>query len=158
MELTFEYEGCDVKRAANTWDAVIRLMEMHERGVHGGGKDERKEKKIEEREKKEEKVDKKRQEKRPQAKLPKFEEAETREEFKRKKNEFHTYATRTELKTEEIAEDLYSAMSTPLKRRLLASSKMKSVWKKTDPKVILEEMERVCLPPLNLVVEPQQFK
>ena len=38
MELICEYEGCDVKRAANTWDAIIRLMEMHERGVHGGGR------------------------------------------------------------------------------------------------------------------------
>ena len=57
-----------------------------------------------------------------------------------------------------MAEDLYSALSTPLKRRMLASSKIKSEWKKTDPKVILEEMEKVCLPPLNSVVERQQFR
>ena len=90
-----------------------------------------------------------------QAELPKFEEVETREEFRSKTNEFHTYATRTNLNTEEIAEDLYSALSTPLQRRMLASSKIKSAWKKTHSKLILEEMEKVCLPPLNLVVEHQ---
>ena len=79
--------------------------------------------------------------------IPKFEEAETREEFKRKKNEFHMYAARTELKDEEIAEDLYSALSTPFKRRMLASSKIKPKWNQTNPTIILEEMERVCLPP-----------
>ena len=46
-------------------------------------------------------------EKRAEAKLPMFEEVETREEFRKKTKEFHTYATRTELKTEERAEDLY---------------------------------------------------
>ena len=46
---------------------------------------------------------------------------------------------------EEIAEDLYVAMLTPLKRKLLASSKIKFTWKKTDPKIIMEEME--SLPP-----------
>ena len=97
--------------------------------------------------------DKQRQEKRQIAKIPKFEEAETREEFKRKKNEFQTYSTRTKLKDEEMAEDLYAAMSTPLKRRMLASSKIKPKWNQTDPLIILEEMERVCLPPINLVVE-----
>ena len=83
---------------------------------------------------------------------------ETREEFRRKAQEFQTYATRTNLKTEEQAEDLYAALSTPLKRRLLASSRINKVWKKTDPKVIIEEMEKVCLPPLNLVVERQEFR
>ena len=128
-------------------------MELHDRGKHGGKKEEKREKKEEDVEKREEKGERRRQEKRTQAKLPKFEEAETKEEFRRKTDEFHTYATRTELKTEEMAEDLYSALSTPLKRRMLASSKIKSQWKKTDPKVIFEEMEKVCLPPLNLLVE-----
>ena len=137
---------------------AIGLMELHERAVHGYGR-KKEEKEGERKEKKEEeKLDKQRQEKRAIAKIPKFEEAETREEFKRKTDEFQTYATRTKLKEEEIAEDLYSAMSTPLKRRMLASSKIKPKWKETNPTVILEEMERVCLPPINLVVERQQFK
>ena len=54
MELNCEYEGCDVKRGADSWDTGIRLMEMHERGVHGGGKDEKKEEKKEKKEEKEE--------------------------------------------------------------------------------------------------------
>ena len=40
-------------------------------------------------------------------KLPKFLEAETREEFKRKMAEFQSYADRTNLEAEEIADDLY---------------------------------------------------
>ena len=83
---------------------------------------------------------------------------ETREEFRRKTQEFYTYATRTNLKTEEQAEDLYSALTTPLKRRLLASSRIDKVWKKTNPKVIIEKMEKICLPPINLVVERQEFR
>ena len=147
-----ECEGCTVEMTTNSWDATAKLMEMHERAVHGVGM------KIEKdsedrREKQEEKKDKKRHEKRAQAKLPKFEDSETREEFRRKVNEFDTYSDRTDLTKEEKADDLYIAMSTPLKKKLLASSRVdKTSWKKTDPKVILEEMERVCLPQLNLVV------
>ena len=69
-----------------------------------------------------ERGEKKRQEKR--AKLPLFEEVEMREEFRRKNNEFYTYASRTNLEPEEQAEDLYSALTTPLKRRLFASSRI----------------------------------
>ena len=95
---------------------------------------------------------KKRTEKRAQAKLPLFEEVETREEFTRKSNEFFTYASRTSLEPEEQAEDLYSALSTSLRRRILASPRINKVWRKTDPMVIMEEMEKICLPPINLVV------
>ena len=102
-------------------------------------------------------MEKKRQEKRAQAKLPLFEEVETREEFRRKTNEFYTYASRTNLEPEEQAEDLYSALTTPLKRRILASSRINKEWRKTDPKVIIEEMEKICLPPINLVVKRQEF-
>ena len=94
----------------------------------------------------------------PRQNFPKFEESETREEFRRKINEFQSYSERTKLIGEEIADDLYIAMSTPLKKKLLASSKVnKTSWKKTNPKVIMEETERVCLPQLNLVVECQQL-
>ena len=53
---------------------------------------------------------------------------------------------------------LYAALTTPLKRSLLASSRINKVWKKTDPEVIIEELVKVCLPPLNLVVERQEFR
>ena len=109
VEISCEYDGCDVKKEAEVLDAAIRLMEMHERGAH-----KRKDEKEEE---------KKCQEKRAQVKLPKFEETEMREEFRRKQNEFTSYSERTKLVGEEIA-DLYAAMSTPLKRKLLASSKV----------------------------------
>ena len=98
-------------------------MEMHERAIHRVGK-------------KDEKKEKKRREKRAQIKLPKFEDNERREEFLRKQNEFISYSERTELVGEEITDDLYVAMSTSLKRKLLASSKVnKTSWKKTNPKV-----------------------
>ena len=64
---------------------------------------------------------------------------------------------RTALESEEQAEDLYEAMSTTLRRRILASPAVDKVWRKTDPKVIITEMEKICLPPINLVVERQEF-
>ena len=81
-------------------------------------------------------------------------ETETREEFRWKTAEFTSYSDRTELGPEEKADDLYVACGTPLKRKLLASSKVNKLsWKKTDPKVIVAEMERICLPQLNVVME-----
>ena len=38
------------------------------------------------------------------------------------------------------------------------SPRINKVWRKTDPKVILEEMEKICLPPINLVVERKEFR
>ena len=67
VELVCEYKDCNVKKTAESTDAAIRLMELHERGVHGGGTVQKEEKKKEEKE--EEKVDRKRQEKRAQAKI-----------------------------------------------------------------------------------------
>ena len=144
MELPCSWADCEFAAKADSWDNSICVMELHERGKHGVFGVPPKEEKEDDR--REDKGERKRQEKRAQAKLPMFEEVETREEFRRKTQEFHTYATRTDLKTEEMAEDLYSALSTPLKRRMLASSKIKSEWKKTDPKVILEEMEGLSSP------------
>ena len=143
----------------DNWTNNIKAMELHERGKHGVKMAPVAQPKEEQgNDAQEEKGDKKRQEKRAQAKLPLFEEVETREEFRRKTQEFYTYATRTNLKIEEQAEDLYSALTTSLKRRLLVSSRIDKVWKKTDPKVIIEEMEKVCLLPLNLGVERQEFR
>ena len=149
-ELKCEYRGCEEKRSAKDLETALRLIEMHERSTHM----------VKEEVKKEEKRDeKKKQEKRAQAKLAKFLETETREEFRRKTNEFHSYSARTNLETQEIADNLYIACNTPLKRRLIASSRInKQTWNKTDPKNIMEEMERICLPKLNVIVKRQQFK
>ena len=122
-------------------------MEMHKIAVHTK-KEEVKETKK-----------KGRKNKRAEAKPPKFLEREMREEFRRKQAEFKSYSERTSLEGEKIADDLYLACEMPLKRRLLASSKINNEsFKKTDPEVIISEMERICLPKLNVIVDRQQFK
>ena len=151
--LKCDWPECEWVITTDSWTNNLRALECHHRGKHQV-------KMTMDQPKVEEGGDatkKKRTEKRAQAKLPLFEEVETREEFKRKSNEFFTYASRTQLEPEEQAEDLYSALSTSLKRRILASPRINKMWRKTDPKTIMEEMEKICLPPINLVVERQEF-
>ena len=95
--------------------------------------------------------------KRMETKPPKFMEKETREEFRRKQSEFLAYSKSDLLEGDEISDNLYLACDTPLKRRLLASSKIKGAIEKTETEVILSEMERICLPKLTMVVERQHF-
>ena len=111
--LPCNWEACDYVAKMDSWDNNIKVMLLHERGKHGvkmAPVAQPKEEKGDDAQ--EEKGDKRRQEKRAQAKLLLFEEVETREEFRRKAQEFQTYATRTNLKTEEQAEDLYTAFTT----------------------------------------------
>ena len=92
-------------------------------------------------------------------KPPTFLEKETREEFLRKNAEFETFCCRVQLKPNEISEDLFHACETPLKRKLRSSNLIdRNQLKKTDPKVLLAEMERICTPKLNRIVEREQFK
>ena len=93
VDLVCSYGDCLEKISTDSWDNTIRAMELHDRGKHGGKKEEKKKEKEDARGSDEEKGEKKRQEKRAYAKLPKFEEVETREEFRRKTQEFHTYAS-----------------------------------------------------------------
>ena len=75
---------CEYVATTDNWTNNLRAMECHERGKHGL-------KMSVVQAKVEEGGDaqvKKRTEKRAQAKLPMFEEVQTREEFKRKSNEF----------------------------------------------------------------------
>ena len=126
--LPCNWDACDYVAKTDSWTNNVKVMELHERGKHRvkmAPVAQPKEEKGDDAQ--EEKGDKRRQEKRAQAKLPLFEEVETREEFRRKAQEFQTFATRTNLKTEEEAEDLYVALTTPLKRRLLASSRINKV-------------------------------
>ena len=103
--------------------------------------------------------DKEKRSERHKMKPPTFLEKETWEEFRRKYSEFETYLDRSHLKANEITEDLYHACETPLKRKLRSSHLIdKNQLKKTDPKVLLAEMERMCLPKLNIIVEREQFK
>ena len=73
---------CDVKKTAEDLATAMRMLEFHERAIHGKKDEEKKEEKNED--KKEDKEDKKKAEKRVPVKPPKFMETETREEFKRK--------------------------------------------------------------------------
>ena len=108
--ISCNWDTCKYVAETDNWTNNIKAMELHERGKHGvkmAPVAQPKEEQVGDAQ--EEKGEKKRQEKRAQAKLQLFEEVETREEFRRKTQEFYTYATRTNLKTEEQAEDLYSA-------------------------------------------------
>merc|ERR1712239_93855 len=90
---------------------------------------------------------------RQKMKPPVFIENETRDEFGRKNQEFKTYSARAKLKEEELSEDLYYACENPLKRKLRASGVVdRNDIKKTDPKALLAEMERVCTPKANRLV------
>ena len=57
--------------------------------------------------------------KRIDAKPPKFLESETREEFRRKEEEFEAYVDRTGITGEDVTEDLYRTCETPLKQKLI---------------------------------------
>ena len=77
------------------------------------------------------------------SKAVKFCENESREEFKRKRGEFQIYQERTDIKVEDIADDLYRSFETPLKRKLITLSKINDNIKTTDPKVMMDKIERL---------------
>ena len=104
MEMKCEMDGCEWKITTDTWTNNIKALNLHLMGKHQVKVDQPKE------EEGGDATTKKRPEKRAQAKLPTFEEVETREEFARKRNEFFTYASRTALESEEQAEDLYNSL------------------------------------------------
>ena len=95
--------------------------------------------------------------KRIKSKAVKFCENESREEFRRKRGEFQSYQERMDIKGEDIADDLYRCCETPLKRKLITSSLINDNIKKTDPKVMMDKIERLCLPRVNVIVERDQF-
>ena len=66
--------------------------------------------------------------KRIESKAVKFCDNKSREEFRRKKGEFQSYQERTDIKGEDVADDLYR------KRKLIMSSLINDNFKKTDPK------------------------
>ena len=72
------------------------------------------------------------------SKAVKFCENESREEFKRKRGEFQIYQERTDIKVEDIADDLFWYFETSLKRKLITSSKINDNIKTTDPKVMMD--------------------
>ena len=96
--------------------------------------------------------------KRMESKLPQFLASESNDEFRRKRMEFTTYADRAGISGKEEEDDLYRTCETPLKRKLLASNKIRDVPKDTDPAVMMEEIERLSCPKVNVIVERQQFR
>ena len=109
-------------------------------------------------EKKEEENEKQKKGKRIEAKPPKFLENETREEFRRKEEEFDSYVERTGISGEDVTDDLYRTCETPLKQKLIASNKVHKRIKMTKPAVMMAEIKRLCLPKENVVLEREQFK
>ena len=135
------YEDC-------SYTGTEKMLEIHERAKH-----------IHQAKREDETPDKKRSRRRVEKKPPVFRESEPREEFRRKKGEFDAYVVRTGVKGRDQADDLYhAACDTPLRRKLQASSKISHPPEDTDPKVMMDEMERLCCPVVNVMVERQQFR
>ena len=66
---------------------------------------------------------------------------------------FESYKVRCIIICEEVANNLYSFCETPLKRKLITSSKVAEDIKSTDPEVMKKEIERLCMPKVNFIVE-----
>ena len=58
-----------------------------------------------------------------------------------------------EIEGEEEADNLYMACNTPLRRKLVASNKVKKIVSKTNSETLMNELEGICLPKLNVIVE-----
>ena len=149
-EMQCEFLDCPVVKKGKDLAECISQMQLHQNAKHLQAKAPAAAVKPEEKERKTE---------RQKMKPPVFTEQETREEFWRKNQEFETYSVRAKLKPEEISEDLFYMCETPLKRKLRASGVVdRRDIKKTDPKALLAEMERVCTPKANRLVERELFK
>ena len=73
----------------------------------------------------------------------KFCENQSREEFRRKRGEFQSYQERTDIKGKDIVYNLHWYCETPLKRKLITSSKINDNIKAMDPQVMMAEIERL---------------
>merc|ERR1712082_65569 len=148
-----EYPDCPTSKTGKDMAECIEQMKFHINGKHANAaaapaasftiKSEEKKEKTE----------------RNKCKCPVFLEQETRDEFGGNNQEFETYSSRAKLQTGEKAEDLYSACETKLKRKLRNSGVInRADLRKTVPKALLKEMERVCTPKANRLVEIELFK
>ena len=137
----------------------IKMLLMHKRGDHNSPKKvtniikEVIEKKVKDEVRHDTKKSKK-----FERKPVKFCEGESREEFRRKKAEFKSYQERTDIKGEDIADDLYRSCEMPLKRKLVTLSLICENVKQTDPTVMMDKIERLCLPRVNKIMERDQFR
>ena len=85
-------------------------------------------------------------------------ESETREEFRRKEEEFKAYVERPGISGEDVTDDLYRTCETPLKQKLIASNKINRKIKTTKSQVLMAEIKRLCLPKENVILKREQFK
>ena len=92
--------------------------------------------------------------KRIETKFTKFTENESHDEFRRKMGKFESYKVRCNIKGEEVADGLYRFCETPLKRKLITSSKVAEDIKSTDPEV----MKKVhAMPKVNFYDEREKL-
>ena len=141
-EVGCEYQGTET------------MIGFHIQGQHK----EKENKKENKKEEKKEETEKPKKGKRIDMKPPKFMEFETRGEFRRKEEEFQAYIDRTDIKNQEIADDLYRICDTPLKKKFIASQKIEKMINTTKPEVMMKEIKRLCLPEKNVVLEQQEFR
>ena len=94
--------------------------------------------------------------KRMEPKPPKFRESEKRDELKRKQAEFKAYTNRTKISGEDETDNLYLTCESPLRKKLVASSKIQPIIRLTKPDILMSEIERI--PKHSLVIENQQFR
>ena len=87
----------------------------------------------------------------------KFTENESHNEFRRKMGKIESYKVRSTIIGEEVADNLYRFCETPLKRKLITSSKVAEDIKSTNPEVMKKEIKRLCMPKVNFYIEREQF-
>ena len=87
--------------------------------------------------------------KRIKSKITKFTENESHDEFQKKMGEFESYKVRCNIEGEEEADNLYRFCETPLKKKLIISSKVAEDIKSTDPEIMKMEIKRLCRPKVN---------
>ena len=64
---------------------------------------------------------------------------------------------RTGITGKDMVDDLYRTCETPLKKKLIASNKINEAQKMTMPEIMIQEMERLCLPQINIILVRQTF-
>ena len=141
--ISCEYEECEYKMIEMDSATAVSLLGIHERARHTV---------------KVEVEPTSRKGKRMESKPPVFTDIETKDEFQRKKAEFSSYVERTGITGIEVSDDLYRSCETSLKRKLIASSKVKDPPKDTDRDILMNEIKRLSTPKVNKVIEHLQLK
>ena len=81
--------------------------------------------------------------KRMKSKPPKFLDFKTKDKFRKKLAEFQAYKVRAEIEGEEVTHNLFRACKTPLRRKLVDSSRVEKVVSKMSPETLMDELQRI---------------